>query len=73
MRTGSALNAFFKGRAEREYQLFSVVGSLPFISMDAERAARQILQATKRGEAERVLSIPAVLLARCWLRWFSSA
>jgi short-subunit dehydrogenase len=64
MRTGSALNAYFKGRAEREYQLFSVVGSLPFISMDAERAARQIVQATKRGEAERILSIPAVLLAR---------
>jgi short-subunit dehydrogenase len=64
MRTGSAVNAFFKGRPEREYQLFSVVGSLPFISMDAERAARQIVQASKRGEAERVLSIPAVLLAR---------
>jgi short-subunit dehydrogenase len=64
MRTGSTLNAFFKGDAEREYGLFSATGSLPFISMDAERAARQIVRAAKRGEAERVLSIPATLLAR---------
>jgi hypothetical protein len=32
--------------------------------MDAERAARQIVYATKRGEAERVLSTPATLAAR---------
>jgi NAD(P)-dependent dehydrogenase (short-subunit alcohol dehydrogenase family) len=64
MRTGSPLNAFFKGDTEREYGLFSTIGSLPFISMDAERAARQIVRAAKRGEAERVLSIPATLLAR---------
>ena len=32
--------------------------------MNAEEAARQIVQATKQGEAERILSIPANLLAR---------
>ncbi len=32
--------------------------------MDAERAARQIVQAAKRGESERILSLPANLLAR---------
>jgi short-subunit dehydrogenase len=63
MRTGSHLNALFKGRRSAEFTWFSVGASLPFISMDAERAARQIVSAIKRGEAERVLSVPATLLA----------
>ena len=65
MRNGSYQNAFFKGRQESEYTWFSLGASLPLISMNAERAARQIVQASKRGEAERTLSLPAVLLARC--------
>ena len=64
MRTGSMLNAIFKGPKQTEFAAFSVLGSLPFISMDAERAARQIVQATKRGESERVLTLPANLAAR---------
>jgi hypothetical protein len=36
---------------------------MPFLSMDAERAARQIVHATRRGDAERILSLPAVLLS----------
>jgi len=32
---------------------------LPIVSMDATRAARQILAACKRGDSEVVLSIPA--------------
>jgi short-subunit dehydrogenase len=64
MRTGSYYNAMFKGKKEQEYALFSLSSSLPLITMDAERAARQILQAVKRGEAERILSIPANILAR---------
>jgi hypothetical protein len=32
--------------------------------MDAERAARQIVQALRRGEALRILSLPALLLDR---------
>src|SRR5262249_33828799 len=36
---------------------------LPLISMSAERAARQILTACKRGDAEVVLSLPAKLAA----------
>jgi len=62
MRTGSHVNAQFKGDAE--YGWFALGASLPLISMDAERAARQIVQATKHGEAERILSIPATLAAR---------
>jgi NAD(P)-dependent dehydrogenase (short-subunit alcohol dehydrogenase family) len=64
MRTGSYVNAFFRGRREREYRWFSLGASLPLVSMDAERAARQIVRATVRGDAERILSLPAQLAAR---------
>lgn len=64
MRTGSALNAFFKGPGERMFGLFSPMASWPIISMDAERAARRIVQAVKRGESEIILGLPANLAAR---------
>ncbi len=64
MRTGSFLNAFFKGQQELEFAPFTVLASLPFFSIDARRAARQIIRATKRKEAERVLSLSATILAR---------
>lgn len=64
MRTGSHLNAFFKGDREHETLWFSLGATLPGISMSAERAARQIVEATQRGEAEKILSVPANLLAR---------
>jgi len=63
MRTGSHLNALFKGQQAAEFTWFSLGATLPLISMDAERAARQIVQATKRGDAERVLSLPASAVA----------
>ena len=59
MRTGSPRNATFKGNNEAEYAWFSVSDSLPLVSMSAERAARQIVQACVRGQAEIVLSLPA--------------
>jgi short-subunit dehydrogenase len=64
MRTGSADNAIFKGKHQAEYTWFSIFDSLPGISMDADRAARQILSAAKRGDAEIVLSIPAKLAVK---------
>ena len=64
MRTGSHLNAFFKGDREQETVWFSLGATLPGISMSAERAARQIVEATKRGDAEKILGMPANLLAR---------
>lgn len=63
MRTGSFLNASFKGNRQGEFTWFSLGSSLPFISMDAALAARQIVEATQRGDAMRVLSLPARLLA----------
>jgi NAD(P)-dependent dehydrogenase (short-subunit alcohol dehydrogenase family) len=64
MRTGSFLNALFHGQKEKEFSWFALGSTLPLISMDAGRAAEQIVQATRRGEAERTLGLPAVLLAR---------
>ena len=64
MRTGSHLNAWFKGNRRREFTWFALGASLPLISMDAERAARRILDATGRNQAELILSPPAQLAAR---------
>jgi NAD(P)-dependent dehydrogenase (short-subunit alcohol dehydrogenase family) len=63
MRTGSARNAEFKSQHRAEYALFSLSAALPFSSMKAERAARQIISACKRGEAEVILSIQAQFAA----------
>ena len=59
MRTGSPRKAFFKGQHRAEYAWFSISDALPLISQSAERAARQIIAACKRGDAEVVLSLPA--------------
>jgi NAD(P)-dependent dehydrogenase (short-subunit alcohol dehydrogenase family) len=63
MRTGSARNAYFKGNNEAEYGWFSVLGSLPITSMNAEEAASAIVDACQRGSADLVLSIPAKVAA----------
>jgi NAD(P)-dependent dehydrogenase (short-subunit alcohol dehydrogenase family) len=51
MRTGSHLNARFVGRQQAEFRWFALGASKPLVSMDAERAARQILGAVRRGQA----------------------
>lgn len=61
MRTGSPPNAIFKGQHRAEYAWFSISDSLPVSSMQAERAARQIIAGCKRGDAEVILSVQAVL------------
>jgi NAD(P)-dependent dehydrogenase (short-subunit alcohol dehydrogenase family) len=64
MRTGSHLHAEFKGEQMKQYSLFAPLSSLPFISMDAERVARRVVTAARRGEAHLTLSVPANVLAR---------
>jgi short-subunit dehydrogenase len=59
MRTGSPRNADFKGQHRFEYAWFSISDSLPLLTVSAENAARQIVRACKRGQAELVISIPA--------------
>lgn len=64
LRTGSPRNASFKGNNEAEYAWFSISDALPVVSMNAKRAARRIVDACLRGEAEVVLSIPAKIAAK---------
>ena len=64
MRTGSYLNALFKGDHRRETTWFSIGASVPGFSLSAERATRRIVNATRRGDAEKILSAPASLAAR---------
>ncbi len=61
MRTGSPPNALFKGKNQAEYAWFSIGDSLPFITISAERAAAQILDACRRGDPEITLTWPAQL------------
>jgi len=64
MRTGSPRNATFKGQHRAEYAWFSISDASPVASMQAERAARQIIAATRRGDAEVILSLQAILAVK---------
>jgi len=59
MRTGSPVNALFKGQASREFAWFSVADGTPLTAISAERAARRIVRGIRRREATVVLSWPA--------------
>jgi NAD(P)-dependent dehydrogenase (short-subunit alcohol dehydrogenase family) len=63
MRTGSYLNARFRGRRDAELAWFAAGATLPGISIDAERAARHIVVAAARGRSDLVISVPAKLAA----------
>lgn len=62
MRTGSARHAEVKGKAEQEYALFATLDNFPLVSLDADKAARRIVNALVRGEAEAMIGGPALLL-----------
>jgi NAD(P)-dependent dehydrogenase (short-subunit alcohol dehydrogenase family) len=64
MRTGSHVNAYFKGQNEKEYALFSISNALPVSSISAESAARQIVAAARRGDAEAIISVQAKFAAK---------
>jgi NAD(P)-dependent dehydrogenase (short-subunit alcohol dehydrogenase family) len=66
MRTGSPLNASMKGRHPQEYAWFAISDSLPLAAIDVDRAARQVLAACRRGDAELVITVQAkiAILAR---------
>lgn len=61
MRTGSHVNAFFKGDHKAEYTWFSLSATSPLTSIGARRAARSIVRAIRLGQAEIILSVPAKL------------
>jgi len=59
MRTGSQVHAKFKGDHEAEYKWFDLASKLPFASISAERAARKILAACRRGRPALVMPLSA--------------
>jgi NAD(P)-dependent dehydrogenase (short-subunit alcohol dehydrogenase family) len=61
MRTGSPFNAWFKGRHRDEFAWFVISDSMPIASIDARRAAAQIVEACRFGDAELVITVPAKL------------
>lgn len=63
MKTGSFLHAEFGGDKEKEYRWFALGASAPF-TMSADRAARLIVRAIKRGTAELIYPISARLAVR---------
>ena len=64
MRTGSPLNADFKGQHELEYTWFAIADSLPGLTVSAERAAREIIEACRYGDPELTISLPARIASR---------
>jgi short-subunit dehydrogenase len=63
MRTGSHVNALFKGQHKKEYALFSIANASPALSVDSEYAARQIIEVCRYGDAQLVVG-PQARLAR---------
>jgi NAD(P)-dependent dehydrogenase (short-subunit alcohol dehydrogenase family) len=59
MRTGSPFNAWFKGRHRAEFAWFVIADSMPGATVDARRAAAQVIEACRYGDAELVISVPA--------------
>jgi NAD(P)-dependent dehydrogenase (short-subunit alcohol dehydrogenase family) len=59
MRTGSHVNAKFKGRHDAEFGWFAASAGAPLISMNADRAARKILAACRRGQPSLTLTFAA--------------
>jgi len=59
MRTGSHVKAKFKGNHDAEFAWFSASAGAPLISMDADRAARKIIAAFRRGQPSLTLTFAA--------------
>ena len=64
MRTGSHIHARFKGQNEKEFALFSLADATPLTTINAERAADQIVEACGRGDAELIITVQAKLAAK---------
>jgi short-subunit dehydrogenase len=64
MRTGSHLRAQYSGHRSEEFTWFSLGASLPLVSMDAERAARQIVDAMRDRRSEVILTPAGQVVAR---------
>jgi NAD(P)-dependent dehydrogenase (short-subunit alcohol dehydrogenase family) len=59
MRTGSQVNAKFKGNHGAEFTWFSLSTALPLAAVDADRAAEKIVAACRRGQSSLIIGLPA--------------
>lgn len=59
MRTGSPIQAMFKGDRAKEFGWFYTLDNMPFLSMSADCAAKKILDAVESERTEVILSMPA--------------
>ena len=59
MRTGSHVNAKFKGKHDMEFAWFAASAGAPMISINADRAARKIIAACRRGQPSLTLTYAA--------------
>jgi NAD(P)-dependent dehydrogenase (short-subunit alcohol dehydrogenase family) len=57
VRTGGAVNAEFKGRHREEYAWFAMAEACPVASINAERAARKIIDAARHGDARLIVGV----------------
>jgi short-subunit dehydrogenase len=64
MRTGSHENAEFAGKRDEEFTWFGLGASLPVLSMDAERAARQIVAGVAQRRSEIFLTPAGQVVSR---------
>ena len=64
MRTGSHTAAQFYGNAQAEYAWFAPAASLPFVSMDATKAAQRMVDGVLAGKPYVILTPAAKLGAR---------
>lgn len=62
MRTGSYLNAKFKG-LPAEFAWFGLLGNLPGFSVSAEQAAREVRVALQNRQLDCTISLPAKILS----------
>ncbi len=62
LRTGSHKNAFFKGDHRKEFTWFSLGAGNPLVSMSADRAAGQILEAMRRRQPELTITLAARMI-----------
>lgn len=59
MRTGSQVNAKFKGDHGAEYTWFALSTALPLAAVEADRAAAKIVAACRRGQASLIIGLSA--------------
>ena len=61
MRTGSHKNAQFKGEYRKEFAWFSLGAANPLVSMGANKAAHQIVNAIRNGKSDLTITFAAKL------------